>query len=341
MDKVDERSLTAGLVQWRITNELKDQNWQQVLLSIEALPIKYKENIQWQYWYARALLETKQTVAGMKIFKKIAQQRHYYGFLAASHIKQPVNLQHKPIVITEQEKAKVQAYSATKRAFELFELERRLKARSEWNYLLTQLNEREKLVVSVLAHEKSWFDRPIFTLAEVGHLDDVKLRFPKAYQQEINEYATKQNISPSWAFAIARRESSFMTDASSSAGAKGLMQVLPSTARMLKRKKLSSQYLYDAKNNIKLGTKYLKKLLDKNNGNEVLATASYNAGPYRVKKWLKNLKEIPADIWVETIPYKETRNYVKSVLAYQEIYQHKPDQVSSIFGKIIKMKIGK
>jgi soluble lytic murein transglycosylase len=115
---------------------------------------------------------------------------------------------------------------------------------------------------------------------------------------------------------------------------------MPATAKELKGRRVDNWYLYNAENNIELGTKYLRELLDKNKGNHVLATASYNAGPHRIKKWLKYGKTMPADVWIETIPFKETRNYVKSVLAYQEIYQHKPGQVSDIFNQLIDMQIG-
>ena len=242
--------------------------------------------------------------------------------------------------ISRTEKTDILLYPSAKRAFEFYYLGRYLEARREWRYWLTQLNNREKLVAAKLANENGWFDRAIFTLSQVGYLDDVELRFPKAFDKKINQHAKKQAINPAWAFAIARRESSFMTDARSPVGAKGLMQLMPKTAKQLKRGSVSRKYLYNADNNIKLGTKYLRKLLDKNKGNHVLATASYNAGPYRVNRWLKNSKAMPADIWIETIPYKETRNYVKSVLAYQEIYQHKPGQVSQIFEQVINMSIG-
>ena len=227
-----------------------------------------------------------------------------------------------------------------KNAFEFYYIGRYIEARREWRYWLSQLNYREKLVAAKLANENGWFDRAIFTLAQVGYLDDVELRFPKAFDKKINKHAQQQEINPAWAFAIARRESSFMTDARSPVGAKGLMQLMPNTAKQLKRGSVSRRYLYNADNNIQLGTKYLRKLLDKNKGNQILATASYNAGPYRVKKWLQNTSAMPADIWIETIPFRETRNYVKSVLAYQEIYQHQPGQVSQVFEKVINMSIG-
>ena len=130
-----------------------------------------------------------------------------------------------------------------------------------------------------------------------------------------------------------------MPDAHSAVGAKGLMQIMPGTAKHLIRRSVSKKYLLNARNNIKLGTKYLRKLLDRNNGNRVLATASYNAGPYRVKSWLKNIPPIPADMWIETIPYKETRDYVKSVLAYQQIYQVRVGQSGSLFDELVTMDI--
>ena len=130
-----------------------------------------------------------------------------------------------------------------------------------------------------------------------------------------------------------------MSDANSSAGAKGLMQIMPGTAKQLARKKVSNKYLFNAENNIKLGTKYLRKLLDRHDGNQVLATAAYNAGPYRIKTWLKDAQPLPADVWIETIPFKETREYVKSVLAYQQIYQDKVGQTGSLFDQILAMNI--
>jgi len=237
-------------------------------------------------------------------------------------------------------KNKVLSYPAAKRALELFYLERYTLARKEWNFWLSQLSESEKLVAASVAYQAGWFDRPIFTLAAQGYLDDVNLRFPMAYAEHIKNYANKYGIDASWAFAIARRESSFMRDAHSSAGAKGLMQIMPATAKQLEKRTISNRYLYNAKNNIKLGTKYLERLLSKNKGNSLLATASYNAGPYRVKQWLENEEEISADIWVETIPFKETREYVKSVFAYQQIYKTKLNETSpSPFKVLLEMKI--
>lgn len=340
LEKLDPAELNRNMLQWRLTQVLKQQDWERVIKELELLPESHKADLQWQYWYGRALIETGNKAAGNEVMNKLANKRHYYGFLAASYLKSPVSLEHNPVDTTNAEKQKVLSHPAAKRAFELFYLKRYTQARREWNFWLSKLNNQEKLVAAKIANENQWFDRAIFTLSQVGYLNDVSLRFPKAFDEKINQHANKANIEPAWAFAITRRESSFMTDAHSSAGARGLMQIMPKTAKSLKRGKVSKKYLLNAENNIQLGTKYLRELLDKNKGNQVLATASYNAGPYRVKRWLKNLKSMPADIWIETIPFKETRNYVKSVLAYQEIYQHKPGQVSSVFENVINMNIG-
>jgi peptidoglycan lytic transglycosylase len=339
--QVEQDNLTDNLVQWRLVEVLKQQNWQVIKAELNALPSKFHDNLQWKYWYARSLLATNEQSLGKMLLSNLAQKRHYYGFLAASYLNKSINIENKPLVFTAQQKQQVLQKASAKRAFELFYLQRYNLARREWHYWLSQLSKQEKLIAAKVANERGWFDRAIFTLAEQGYLDDVNLRFPEAYSKEINFYATKSKISPNWAFAIARRESSFMSDAHSGAGAYGLMQMLPSTAKfLLRQKRVSSRYLFEAKNNIKLGTKYLRKLLSGQHGNFVLATAAYNAGPYRVKAWLKKQEKIPADIWIETIPYKETRDYVKSVLAYQQIYQARNGNSQTLFNQVIAMEIG-
>ena len=340
LDKLKDDQLDSNLTQWKLASILKNQNWSEIKTTLQTLPPAIKAKPQWQYWYARTLGELGDEQAADQQMAELAKTRHYYGFMAAKWLNQPISLQHNPLVVDSAIKTKVLEHDAAKRAFELFHLERFSQARKEWNYWLSTLSKTEKLAAASIAFEQGWFDRPIFTLPALGYLDDVELRFPIAYQEHIASYAKKNSIDPSWAFAIARRESSFMRDAHSSAGAKGLMQIMPATAKQLERKSVSTRYLLNAKNNIKLGTKYLKRLYDQYDGNLVLATASYNAGPYRVKQWLKKGNSLPADIWIETIPFKETREYVKSVFAYQQIYQHKLNSKNkSPFAALLNMQI--
>lgn len=338
--KIDDDNLTSRISQWRIADVLRKQDWPKIEIELKSFPLSQQQTSQWKYWYARSLMESNKPDEGIKILQSLAETRHYYGFLAASVINVPINYQNKPISISEAERSGVFKHLAGKRAFELFHLKRFHHARIEWNFWMSKLNNREKLVAAKLANEIGWYDRAIFALSQVGYLDDVDLRFPLAFNDEITLHASKYAISPAWAFAITRRESSFMSDANSPVGAKGLMQVMPATAKQLtRRKRISNSYLFNSEKNINLGTKYLKKLLDKHRGNQVLATAAYNAGPYRVGRWLKSADNLPADIWIETIPFHETREYVKSVMAYEQIYQTKVGQPVHIFDKLINMNI--
>lgn len=340
LKKVDDTLVDKSVAQWRIANVLQTNDWELINEELLSLPEEKQTSLQWQYWYGRSLMQTGNLEKGNVVLGELAKKRHYYGFLAAGHVKQTSQFQDNPLQATEAEKASVLKFPAAKRAFELFHLGRYNQARREWNYWLTKLNDREKLVAAKIANEKEWFDRAIFALSGVGYLDDVDLRFPLAFDQPIKQQSKHHNINPAWAFAIARRESSFMSDANSSVGAKGLMQVMPNTAKQLKKKKVSTKYLLNAKNNIALGTQYLSQLLARYQGNAILATASYNAGPYRVSRWIKERPELPADMWIETIPYKETREYVKSVLAYQQIYEHKVGHTTQLFEQVINTQIG-
>lgn len=339
LHKVDEKLLTSSVVQWRIADVLRTQNWEHILRELESFPKALQKSNQWQYWYSRSLIETSKKEEGLAALKLLANNRHYYGFLAASFLETPFNLQHEPIKVIEGEEGRLLKHPAAQRSFELFHINKYSEARKEWNYWLLQLTDSEKLVASKIATERKWFDRAIFTLPKVGYLNDVDLRFPLAFEKDINLNAKKNNIDPAWAFAIARRESSFMPDANSGVGARGLMQIMPGTAKQLDRKKVSVSNLFNAQYNIKLGTKYLKQLSDQYMGNHVLASASYNAGPNRVKQWVKESRGMPIDMWIETIPYKETREYVKSVLAYQQIYQSKIGKSDPIFSDVINKKI--
>ena len=340
LNKIADQQLNDNLLQWRLVDILKQQDWQKIKQELRKFPIEYHHKLQWKYWYARSLLATNEEKLAKTLLNRIAQKRHYYGFLAASYLGKNINIQNNPLWFSFEEKQKILQYPAAQRAFELFYLKRYNQARREWTYWLSKLSNSEKLMAAKIATEKGWYDRAIFTLAEQNYLDDINLRFPQAYKDEIKGYAKKNNISANWAFAIARRESSFMSDAHSGAGAYGLMQLLPSTAKHISRRNITPRYLLVAKNNIKLGTKYLRQLLIRQKNNLVLATASYNAGPYRVKAWLKKQKKISADIWIESIPYKETRNYVKSVLAYAQIYQDRSQKKQSIFDQVVSMEIG-
>jgi soluble lytic murein transglycosylase len=310
-------------MRWHLAYLLKKQDWQSIALLIEKSPPQLTNENQFQYWLARAYEKLGRVEQANLLYAQLAENRHYYGFLASARLKTPHNLQNKPIQAEPFALEKIVNMDATKRAYELRKLDRFYHARLEWIYAQRQLDETEKLAAAVVSTAWEWHDQSIFTLSREGYLDDVDRRFPTAYAELITREAQKNNIPPEWAFAIARRESSFMTDAISSADARGLMQILPSTAQYLENRRISAKDLLEPDTNARIGNKYLRYLMDKLDNNALLATASYNAGWRKVSGWLPAMGAVPADIWVETIPYRETRNYVKAVLAYQQIYQDK------------------
>lgn len=340
LEKIPSNELTDELVQWRIADALRRNKWQEALTVLQNLPPYLAKKESWSYWLARALEQTGQTQAANVQFKLVAQERHYYGFLAATLIGQAPNLGDRPLNFSDQELKTIDDNPAAQRALEFRHLKRWAQARREWYGFTKQLTARQQMAAAKWANQNNWPDRAIFTLAEHKYWDDVGLRFPLAFKSTVDNHSKRNKIEPEFAFAIARRESSFMPDANSSAGALGLMQMLPSTAKFIAKKKIARNKLFNANTNVKYGTKYLKYLLDRLDGNEITAAAAYNAGIHRVKRWVKLDTPMPADIWIETIPYKETRDYVKSVMAYRQIYSELLGQSHNTFEPLTQMKIG-
>lgn len=321
LTKANEVGDDSQMTRWHLAYLLRKQEWEKVSKLIEQLaPQKVSENV-YTYWLARAYEVLDRTQDAQVLYAQLAKSRHYYGFLASARLDQPYHLQHAAVEMSQQAIDKVLAMPSTARAYELRQLNRLHQARLEWRQTQLALGEDQKLASTVVSSEWGWHDQAIFTFSREGYLSDIPRRFPTAYQDIITREANKNRIDPQWAFAIARRESSFMPDAVSSANARGLMQVLPSTAKYLEKKRVSSKQLLDVETNAKIGNKYLRYLMNKLDNNTVLATASYNAGWRRVKQWLPESEAMEADIWVELIPFKETRNYVKAVMAYRQIYE--------------------
>ncbi|MFN3901350.1 MAG: lytic transglycosylase domain-containing protein, partial [Alishewanella aestuarii] len=175
---------------------------------------------------------------------------------------------------------------------------------------------------------------------DAGYWDDVELRFPLAFKEEIQRFAKSAQVDSGWAMAIARRESSFMPDANSPVGARGLMQIMPDTANYIAKKKVQVSQLYNPVTNIDFGTDYLNYLMRRNDGNLIMATAAYNAGYSRVRQWIPRDRAVPVDVWVETIPFRETREYVKAVMAYYQIYNIRLNEPNDVFLPLVAMQIG-
>lgn len=336
LNKVPKDRQNSKLMQWKLGNMLKVQDWPGIIAFFTG-----KENLDLgqQYWLAYSLNKRGDTERANVIWQQVAKERDYYGFLASARLNQPVSLNTIPINVPDTLVNEVSEAPGFKRAKAFYELDRFTSARREWNYLTRTSSEGEKLAASKLAAELNWYDSTIYTLAQIKAWDYVELRFPFAFQDLFERYSKRKHIDVTWSIAISRRESSFAPDARSHANARGLMQLLPSTAKYINKGSVSSRQLYQPKTNIRLGTQYLDYLKKKNNGNEVLATASYNAGYHRVKRWLPD-EAIPAELWVELIPYRETRNYVKNVFAYRQVYHTRLGREGNLLAPILEMKMG-
>jgi soluble lytic murein transglycosylase len=198
------------------------------------------------------------------------------------------------------------------------------RGRSEWDTIVRTLTPQEKKQAAILADRWGWHSRAISAAASLGEFDDLSLRYPLPYQPLFEQSSSAASISPTWAYGIARSESLFMPDVRSRAGAVGLMQLMPATGRQVAREirlpYSGLQTLTNPASNIRLGTSYLGQMAERYGGNAVLATAAYNAGPHRVDRWLPDSGSIDARVWIENIPFNETRKYVKRVLSAQAIF---------------------
>ena len=310
----------------RIRLALTEQNWPRVITAIEDLSLAEQKLEKWQYWLARAYQETGRPIQSDEILSELSGKRDFYGYLAAERLDRQYQLSDNPTQVTTQQINDIENRMAFRVAHEFMALDRTNDAKLQWWHALRQLDKSEYPAAAKLAQLWQWDEIAIFTIAKVQQWDDIKMRFPLSYADKIHENALQQDLNPVILFGLVRRESAFNKDAHSPVGARGLMQIMPNTARQI-AKDLNERWrgknsLYNPVKNLKYGSYYYQKLLNQFDGHYALALAAYNAGPNRVKKWLPD-ESLPADIWIETIPYRETRDYVTSVLVYAMIYQQR------------------
>lgn len=319
---------------WHVSHLLRTQQFDEVIRIIEQAPVSLKNKANYRYWLARALEQTGQPMQATVLYRQLAQERHYYGFMASARINAFPSLKNNPAPKDVATIAKLATTPATLRAVEFFRLNRATEARREWYYLLTHIPNEQVTDAGILAYEWGLYDQAISSFARSGYWDDVGRRFPLAFNEVFSEKAQLHNIPTSFAMAIARRESSFRSDAISPVGAAGLMQLMPGTAKYVAQTKVSQSQLFNVNENVEFGVQYLRYLMDKLNNNPVLVSASYNAGWRKVLEWLPENEALPVDIWIENIPYKETRAYVKAVMAYQHIYEQQLGSNNNIFPQL-------
>ncbi|MFK8026849.1 MAG: transglycosylase SLT domain-containing protein [Gammaproteobacteria bacterium] len=316
--------------QWRARAAMRANDWPAVLRSIVLMDVDTKQQLKWKYWRARALEEIGVHADAKFIYQKIAHERDYYGFLAADRVQQPYEMNDQPLQFTDFEIGRVLEYPPLIRARELLEAGQTGHAYNEWKYLTAGFDKKKLQIAAYIAHQWDWYHTAIFTVARAKHYDDLQLRFPQPYDDIVTKNAKRFSLTPEYVYGVMRQESAMNSIARSHAGARGLMQLMPATAKevagQLKMKSPNRTALLQPKVNVQLGSKYLRSMLDRYDNQQVLATASYNAGPHRVKRWLPPNDKMSADVWVDTIPYDETRKYVRRVMAYSTVYEWKMAQ---------------
>ncbi len=310
--------------EWRARVALARMNWPAVLTAIQAMPPDLQQDGEWQYFRARALAATGDAAQARQHYETLAGQATYFGFLAADQLQQSYAICPLTLDDDAQREQQLLTQPGLQRAFELFAVDLPRLARREWTQALQGADAVTLRLAADLANRRGWYDRAVFTLNHGEALRLYDLRFPLASQDGLVPQAEQAGIAPAWAYAILRAESAWMSDARSGADARGLMQLVPSTAALVaKRNGLNwagAASLYDPTVNIALGTRYLAQMAQRFDGSIWLASAAYNAGPNRVDRWLASRSALAPDLFVATMPYKETREYVARVMAFSVIY---------------------
>ena len=318
--------IDEAVEEWRVRAALRQGDWQAVLRWSDAMRPASREQLPWRYWRARALEQTGQSKAAKELYRELATKRDYYGFLAADKAGLNYNFQHTSTLVDSSVLTQFKARPAALRMHELLALGRYPEARTEWQTFIKDADREQLRAAARLAHDWGWHDRVIVTLAQANEWNDLELRFPTPYRALVERYAQAERLPPAWVYAVMRKESIFQYDIRSGAGAIGLMQVMPATGRKIASDlQVPWKGVYTLLNtdaNIRFGSYYLRAGLNRFQNSPMLATAAYNAGPGRVRSWLPDAAT-PADIWAELIPFSETRDYVKRVLEYVIVYQHR------------------
>jgi soluble lytic murein transglycosylase len=316
---VPEEAVDGDVQEWRARAALWAGDYARALSWIEQMPASLATQPRWRYWRARAIEATGDSEAAAPLFAEIAGMRDFYGYLAADrlHKSYSLNARASPDVASAQ--SALAATPGLIRAHALFDCALIDEAVVEWAAVMSGAETAVKVQAAQLAARWGWYTQSIETLAQAGELDDVRLRYPRPYSAAISEASKLTQLPPDWILAVMRQESLFRSDAVSRAGARGLMQMQPSTAAAVgKRWHLPApdrELPIDPTPDVELGAAYLRELLDRYGGQLGPSLAAYNAGPIPLARWLP-AKPMDADVWIENIPYTETRSYVQRVFEH-------------------------
>jgi len=306
---------------WKARAALRALDWQMVRDAIDPMTVTARQDPAWTYWYGRALGAQGSAEGARAYYLRVAGQPNFYGLLAAEELGQPVSVPEPFHVATEEDVALAKRSPGLARALELYRLGVRSEATREWNFTIRGLDDLQLLAAAEVARRAEVFDRAINTADRTARQHNFQVRFLAPFRDVFREQARAFELEEAWLLGLVRQESRFITDAKSSVGARGLMQLMPATARWMARRigmNPLPQRVLEVGTNVTLGTGYLKYVLE-SLGHPVLASAAYNAGPGRARRW-RDAKPLEGAIYAETIPFDETRDYVKKVMSNTMFY---------------------
>jgi soluble lytic murein transglycosylase len=338
--KAGSAPLSQDQLQWKARTALRRADWKQVRAVIEAMPAQLRAEPVWTYWRGRALQAAGDDEA-TALFRRIADQNTFYGQLAMEELGQKVTIPPIASAPTPAELARVVANPGFRRALKFFGMRLRFEGTREWNWTLRDFSERELLAAAEFARQNNILDRMIDTSGRTRTEFNYAQRFPDPHDDIMHPTAQGLGLDKAWVYGLIRQESRFIVDAQSGVGAAGLMQVMPSTGKWVAAKIGLSDFVHtmlnDLRTNITLGTNYLNMVLSGQDGSQVLATAAYNAGPGRARSWRGTLAgPMEGAVFIETIPFNETRGYVRNVMAnatnYAALFTRQPQSIKARLG---------
>lgn len=330
-NKIKPQYYTDLMLDWEIRYALKHQQWPIVESLIAKSP--QKEEPCWQYWRARALHAQGKTLEAKKLYEALAKTRHYYGFLASLRLKTTPNFANEPM---EKHPQRLKIYQPiTHEIATLYHTHQVLQASRLINDFASEIPKADKsALVQWLENDLQWHDKAMDLSNSDELVNQLSLRFPLAHHDDVTASSNHYAIPPELIYAVIRQESGFREDIISPAGAHGLMQIMPGTAKKVaKEQKINyrnKNQLFLSTQNINIGTAYLQQLAKRYNHHPILMAAAYNAGPTQVNYWLKTHPPTQVDIWIETLPWRETRNYLKNIIAFYAVYQYRMNQKSDL-----------
>ncbi len=311
--------------EWRVRVALASGDFKETLDALDRLSDEQKTDERWRYLRARVLDKRGRDAEAATLFADLAREANDYGFLAADWTGAPYTVCPGKVAHSSASDAQLARQPDLARAFEFRELGLLAEARREWNFAMKKLDVPMQRLAADLAYRRGWYDRAVFAYSANPETQTLyEQRFPLGLEKHVRQEARSAGIDPAWAYAIIRAESAWMSDARSHADAYGLMQLLPAVAKQVAKGAGlpygSAHDLFEPRYNIKLGTRFLGQMADQYQGSPWLASAAYNAGGRPVGRWTGERASLEPDFFIETIPYKETREYVSRVLAFSVIY---------------------